>query len=72
LGWNTRIGRALSSNDHLSFLTPWFEEFSAKKSDAAPMQCLAERHPGSEAGFQRFRNPAYAGKGTLTLIVGGL
>jgi hypothetical protein len=50
----------------------WFAGLFARAPDATPMEGLLEWHHGHEAGFQLFRNPASAGKGTLTLIVDDL
>lgn len=50
----------------------WFSAVFNRGPDARPMEGLAEWHHADTAGFQLFQNPADAGRGVLTLIVGGL
>ena len=50
----------------------WFSAIFNRGPDARPMEGLAEWHHAGAAGFQLFLNPADAGRGALTLIVGGL
>ena len=52
--------------------TAWFEALMGRSPDAAPMKGLVEWHHGREGGLQLFENPAGAGHGTLTLIVGAV
>ena len=50
----------------------WFSAVFNRGPDERPMEGLAEWHHAGVAGFQLFQNPEDAGRGVLTLIVGGL
>jgi hypothetical protein len=65
-----KIFAHLSCTD-LTVSTTWFAALFGSAPDATPMENLAEWHHG-DAGFQLYRNPDGAGRGTLTLIVSGL
>lgn len=64
----TAIFANLSCSD-LEASARWYGQIFNREPDERPMPGLCEWHFGGSAGFQLFKDPEKAGKGTLTLIV---
>lgn len=67
----TNLMAELAVDDHEAALE-WFAGLIGRPADTRPMAGLAEWHFPGTGGLQVFHDPERAGRGLLTLTVGGL